>query len=204
MHVSLNCLGLTGPFSIGRTRSAKSEIGRAKPQPNSYSMTSGNNMKCNGTSSFTQSQGSQLEEPPDDLTLFVALTPNQFNQLCSSKPVFPDPYIVAASAIVNQLTAVQRAYEFMNWRQDGRDPGNEGHVHQKKFAVCTLKITHLGYLALMENGTLEKGDGWNHYRDGNFRLNGPLFKERTVIHKGTNQVLFRIGDEFMEIVKIRV
>ena len=52
----------------------------------------------------------------------------------------------------------------------------------------------------MEAGTLKNGDGFNHCRDGYFRWNGPLFKERTVIHKGTNEVLFRIMDEFMEIV----
>ena len=52
----------------------------------------------------------------------------------------------------------------------------------------------------MEQGTLEKGDGLNHYRDGYFRWNGPLFKESIVIHKGTNEILFRIMDEFMEIV----
>ena len=39
LHVSLNCLGLTGPLSIGRTLNAKSEIGRAKPLPNSYIYT---------------------------------------------------------------------------------------------------------------------------------------------------------------------
>ena len=120
-------------------------------------MTTANNMKCIGTSSFTQSHGSQLEEIRDGLTLFVALAPNQFNQLCSSEPVFPDPYSGRFGLRANELTAVQRGHEFMNWRQDGRDPGNEDHVHQKKFVVCTLKITPLGYFALMENGTLEKG-----------------------------------------------
>ena len=152
------------------------------------------------TGSFTQIHGSQLEDIPDGLTLFVALAPNQFLQLCSDQPVVPDPYSGRFGLRANQLTAVQRAHEFMNWRQDGRDPGNDGEVHQKKFVVHTLKITPLGYFAFMEQGTLEKGDGLSHYRDGYFRWNGPLFKERTVIHKGTTEVLFRIMDEFMEIV----
>ena len=54
-------------------------------------MTSTSGMKCIGTGSFTQIHGSQVEEIPDGLTLFVALTPNQFNQLCSDQPVVPDP-----------------------------------------------------------------------------------------------------------------
>ena len=127
-----------------------------------------------------------MEEIPDGLTLFVALTPNQFLQLCSDQPVVPDPYSGRFGLRANQLTAVQRAHEFMNWRQDGRDPGNDGEVHQKKFVVCMLKITPLGYFALMEAGALEKGDGVNHYRVHKY--------------KGTNEVLFRIMDEFMEIV----
>ena len=157
-------------------------------------------MKCIGTGSFTQIHGSQLEDIPDILTLFVAVTPNQFLQLCSDQPVVRDAYSGRFGLRANQLTAVQRVHEFMNWRQDGRDPGNHGEVHQKKFVVCTLKITPLRYFALMEQGTLEKGDGSNHYRDDYFRWNGLLFKERTVIHKGTTEVLFRIMDEFMEIV----
>ena len=116
--------------------------------------------------------GNQLEEIPDGLTLFVALTPNQFLQLCCEQPVVSDPYSGRFGLRANQLTAVQRAHEFMNWRQDGRDPGNDGHVQQKKFVVCTLKITPLWYFALMEAGTLQKGDGSNHYRDGYFRWNG--------------------------------
>ena len=96
---------------------------------------------------------------PDGLTLFVALTPNQFLQLCSDQPVVPDPYSGRFGLRANQLTIVQRAHEFMNWRQDRRDPGNDGHVHQKKFVVCTLKITPLGYFALMEQGTVREG-GW--------------------------------------------
>ena len=89
------------------------------------------------------------------------LPPNQFLQLCTDQPVVPDPYSGRFGLRANQLTAVQRAHEFMNSRRDGRDPGNDDQVHQKKFAVCTLKIAPLGYFALMEQGTLEQGDGLN-------------------------------------------
>ncbi len=129
-------------------------------------MATTSGMKCIGTGSFTQIHGSQLEDIPDGLTPFVALTPNKFLQLCSDQPVVPDPYSGRFGLRASQLTAVQRAHEFMNWRQDGRDPVNDGEVHQKKFVVCTLEVTPLGYFAFMEQGTLEKGDGLNHYRDG--------------------------------------
>ena len=93
-------------------------------------------MKCIGTGSFTQVHGNQLEEIPDGLTLFVALTPNQFLQLCSDQPVVSDPYSGRFGLRANQLTAVQRAHEFMNWRQDGRDPGNDGHVYTSEKIRC--------------------------------------------------------------------
>ena len=107
-------------------------------------MTSTSGMKCIGTGSFTQIHGSQVEEIPDGLTLFVALTPNQFNQLCSDQPVVPDPYSGRFGLRADQLTAVQHAHESMNWRQDGRDAGNDGHVHQKKIVVCTLQDYTIG------------------------------------------------------------
>ena len=133
-------------------------------------MTTASGMKCIGTGSFAQIHGSQLEDIPDGPTLFVALTPNQFLQLCTDQPVVPGPYSDRFGLRANQLTAVQRAHEFMNSRQDGRDPGNDDQVHQKNFVVCTLKIAPLGYFALMEQGTLEQGDGLNRCRDGYFRF----------------------------------
>ena len=79
-------------------------------------MTTANGMKCIGTGSLAQIHGSQLEEIPDGLTFFVALTPSQFNQLCCAEPVVPDPYSGRFGLRANQLTAVQRVHEFMNWR----------------------------------------------------------------------------------------
>ena len=128
------------------------------------------------------------------------LSPNQFARLCENKPVTPDPYSGRFGLRANQLTAVQRAHDFMNWRQDGREPAQDGHIQQKKFVVCTIKISPFGYMLLMEEGTLEKGNGHNFHRDGYFRWIGSLHKSRSVISKGTTHELFRIQDEFMEIV----
>ncbi len=141
-------------------------------------------MKCVATGSFTQILPSQLEDVPDHLSLFVALCPNQFLELCSEQPVIPDPFSGRFGLRATQLIAVQRAHEFMNWRQEGRERGQDGHFHQKKFVVCTMKIFPLGYMMLMEEGTSEKGDGHNFYRDGYFRWNGRLQISRTVISKG--------------------
>ena len=87
-----------------------------------------------------------------------------------------------------------------SWKQDGREPAQDGHIHQKKFVVRTIKISPLGYMLLMEEGTLEKGDGHNFHRDGYSMWHGPLHKSRSVISKGTTHDLFRIQDEFVENV----
>ena len=128
-------------------------------------MSSG--MKCVGYDSFSPNIfPNQLKSIPDALTVFVALTPTQFAQLCSDQPVIPDPYSGRFGLRTDQLKAVERAYTFMNWREGEGNVHQDAPVHQKKFVVCTLKITHLGYFALMEDGTIEKGDGSNHYREG--------------------------------------
>ena len=101
------------------------------------------------TGSFTQIPPSQKEDIPDHRTLFVALSPNQFAQLCENKPVTPDPYSSRFGLRASQLTAVQRAHDSMNWKQDGRAAAQDGHIHQKKFVVCTIKISSLGYMLLM-------------------------------------------------------
>ena len=49
----------------------------------------------------------------------------------------------------------------MNWKQDGRGELHDGNLHQKKFVVCTIRTSPLGYMLLMEERTLEQGDGQN-------------------------------------------
>ena len=74
----------------------------------------------------TQIPPNQIEDIPDRLTLFVALTPNQFAQLCENKPVTPDPYCNRFGLRANQLTAVQRA-------------GNKMDVNQVRMATFTRR-----------------------------------------------------------------
>ena len=66
-----------------------------------------------------------------------SLSPNQFVQLCDNHPVIPDPYRNRFGLRSNQLTAVQRAHDFMNWRQERFEPVKDGHIHQKKL-LCAL------------------------------------------------------------------
>ena len=166
-----------------------------------FDSTMSSGMQCVSYNSFSPNLfQTQLKSIPDALTVFVALTPTQFAQLSSDQPVIPDPYSGRFGLRSDQLKAVERAYIFMNWREGEGTVHQDAPVHQKKFVVCTLKITHLGYFALMEDGTIEKGDGSNHYREGHYRWNGPLFKERIVLRNGKEELLFRISDEVIQIV----
>ena len=82
-------------------------------------MTTTSGMKCIGTGSFTQIHGSQLEDIPDGLTLFVALTPNQF--LCSDQPVVPDPYSGRFGLrAVDRCSTCPRVYELASRRTRSR------------------------------------------------------------------------------------
>ena len=161
-------------------------------------MTSG--MQCVSFNSFSPDLFQNQKPIPDALTVFVALTPTQFAQLSSDQPVLPDPYSGRFGLRTDQLKAVERASIFMNWRAGEENVPQDAPVHPKRFVVCCLKITHLGYFTLMEDGIIEKGDGSNHYREGHYRWNGPLFKERVVIRNGKEELLFRISDEFIQIV----
>ena len=61
--------------------------------------------------------------------------------------------------------------------------------------VCTIKISPLGYMLLMEEGTLEKGDGGDghsFHRDGYFPWIGPVHKSRSVISKGTTHAFVSV------------
>ena len=65
-------------------------------------------MKCVATGSFTQIPPSQMEDIPDYLTVFVALSPSQFAQLCENTPLTPDPCSKRFGLHANQLTAAQK------------------------------------------------------------------------------------------------
>ena len=61
-------------------------------------------------------------------------------------------------------------------------------IHQKQFVLCKILITPLGYMTLCEEGTLRKGDGRDHLRDGHYQWYGPLYVKMKVhegiIHEG--------------------
>jgi len=136
-----------------------------------------------------------LKAAADSITLFVAVSPQQFEDLQSGKPAKPDPYSERFGLRASQVDAVRRGHAFMNWHPANiSDPPEK--LHQKQFMILKLLITAQGYMQLMEENILEKGDGSNHSREGYFRWKGPLVKSRSALVKGREQLLFTISEEY--------
>ena len=71
----------------------------------------------------------------------------------------------------------------------------------KKFMICRITFTPVGFLNLTDTGALEHGDGWNHSRPGYCRFKGPLFQSQH--GRGTDGVeyeLYKFANEYTEIV----
>ena len=106
---------------------------------------------------------------PGSLTLFVALNPKQFEDLQCGKPVLPDPYSGRFGLRSDQAVAVKRGYEFTNWHpasvSDPPPAASESDppppVHPKQFMIMKVLLTAQGYMTLMEENVLVKGDGSN-------------------------------------------
>ena len=56
----------------------------------------------------------------------------------------------------DQVNAVARAHYFMNWFPQQSAEATREVVHQKKFMICKLPITIVGYTTDMEEGILEQ------------------------------------------------
>ena len=97
------------------------------------------------------------------------------------------------------IKSVERAHYFMNWSPSQTSESTPEIVHQKKFVFRKLLITSLGYMTLMEEGVLEKGDGHNHHREGYYRWWGPFCRKRTGMNSGVERLQFSIEDEYTEI-----
>ena len=72
------------------------------------------------------------------------------------------------------LKAAERAHYFMS-SAPSQDTAPE-QIHIKKYMICKIGFTSIGYMRLMENGTLQKGDGYNAFRNGYYRWRGPLYR----------------------------
>ena len=84
---------------------------------------------------------------------------------------------------------MERAHYFANWSPS----------QSSEEVVCKLFITSLGYMTLMEEKVLEKGDGHNHHREGYYSWWGPHCNKKTGMNSGVEHLLFSIEDEFTEI-----
>jgi len=132
---------------------------------------------------------------PGSLTLFVALSPKQFDDLQRGKPVLPDPYSGRFGLRSSQEVAVKRGYEFTNWHPAGVSD-HAPPVHPKQFMIMKLLLTAQGYMTLMEENVLVKGDGSNPCREGYFRWWGPLVQSRSALVNGKEELLFTICESY--------
>ena len=88
------------------------------------------------------------------LTLYVALNPSPFAQLQADQPILHDPYSERFGLRANPLKAAERAHYFMFW-VPSQDTAPE-EIHIKKYMFCKIGFASIGYMHLMENGTLQK------------------------------------------------
>ena len=134
------------------------------------------------------------------LTLYVALNPTQFAPLQKNQPILPDPDSERFGLRADPLKAAERAHYFMSWTPS-QDTAPE-QIHIKKYMICKIGFTGIGYMHLMETGTLQKGDGSNAFRNGYYRWHGPLYRRmRGREHlQGTEHLLCMIEDEYTELV----
>ena len=117
------------------------------------------------------------EPVPTALSVFVALSPAQFNQLETDQPIIPDPFSERFGLRTDRLKALERAHYFSNWTPPQEAQDASPPMHQKQFVLCKLLITPLRYMTLCEEGTLVKGDGRDHSRQGYYQWYGALYIE---------------------------
>ena len=150
-------------------------------------------MRCTATGSFSVVVP-QYNNIPIYITVYIPLSPGQFQQLCDSARILPNPYNGIFHLRSNQMLAVQKAREHMIWKDDGR-----GNIMDqklcKKWYVCILKIFTLGYMILKEQGVLRK----NVSKDGHYG-HGPIWKQSFTLQDGVQQTLYQIQDELKEVV----
>ena len=78
----------------------------------------------------------------ESLKLWIALTPEQLEELNKGNEGFPDEYSGRFGLCTGPAEAVDRAQYFMDWTPDGL----KGEHHQKNYAVMEIEISALGYL----------------------------------------------------------
>ena len=80
-------------------------------------------MRCTATGQFSCVGPPQYYDTPPYITVYIPLSPRQFQQLCDNDPILPNPYNGPFHLRSNQTLAVQKAHEHMMWKDDGRGNG---------------------------------------------------------------------------------
>ena len=123
----------------------------------------------------------------ESVTLWIALTPQQFSDLNAGKEVQPDEYSQRFGLRTSAAEAVERAQYFMDWTPQGL----KGEHHQKQFTVLQVEISALGYMQKMESGILAK------FKPGEYRWHGTMKQEE---HDHHGRLLYRFSDTAAEII----
>ena len=96
-------------------------------------------------------------KPVVELTLYIAVSPIQFQALLDRRPILPDPYSSRFGLRTDPPKAIERAHYFMNWSAPYAAPPPRTEI--KKFMLCRVHFTPIGVLTLQQAGILEPGDG---------------------------------------------
>ena len=157
-------------------------------------------MKCTSTQAFTPLLQDTLPNVSNYLTLYVALNPTQFAHLQDDLPILPDPYSERFGLRSDPIKTAERAHYFMSWALPYCEAPDQSHI--KKYMICKIGITGVGYMFLTENNILQKGDGADPFRPGHYHWHGPMHKCMHGKDPASNieYLIYRFEDEYSEFV----
>ena len=117
-------------------------------------------MKRTASQALNEPQPTLLVETAIKLDLYMALNPVQFQALLDKKAILPDPYSQRFGLRSDPFKPTERAHYFMNWPPDQTSSRQIPPSRFKKFMICRITFTPVGFLNLTDTGVLEHGDGW--------------------------------------------
>ncbi len=69
--------------------------------------------------------------------------------LQDDQPILPDPYSERFGLRADRIKAAERAHYFMSWAPPYCEAPGQSHI--KKYMICKIGITGVGYMFLTEN-----------------------------------------------------
>ena len=88
----------------------------------------------------------------ESIRLWLALTPEQFEDLNNGKEIQPDEYSKRFGLRKDPVAAVERAQYFNDWTPEGP----KGEFCAKDYVLVEVELTAIGYLQKAEAGILLK------------------------------------------------